>query len=128
MLEDETRLDALFDLYRQEDQIVRLRASNALKRVHDEKPDWFVSRTQRLFSDMMPLDQASTQWTLCQMFDRLKDHLSEDQKFEALVMQRLASQCVNDDKLKAYLKPQLERHALKQLYGKPFWVLIPLFE
>lgn len=130
VLENEHHLDALFDLFLQEDQIVRLRASNALKRVHAEKPEWFKSRVGRLFSDMLPLDQASTQWTLCQMFDRLSASLSDQQRMRAIshmkhliehhqdwivlnsVIEVLAGWADEDQALKDYLKPQLERHAL----------------
>ena len=121
------RFAELFACYNSRDDVVRLRTSSAIKRVEAERPDLVLPWVDRLISEIGELDQASAQWTLAQLFDRMSTHLSADQREGALrIMQRnlaehgdwivlnmtmetLSKWAANDPELKEWLKPHLER-------------------
>lgn len=89
VLQDRSRLDELFACYRSPDAVVRLRTSNALKRVEVERHDWLVPYVDRLIHEVGELDQPSAQWTLAQLFGRLAGAMSADQRGKAAaLMQR----------------------------------------
>lgn len=93
VLTNEDRLDELIDTYRSDDPVVRLRVSNALKRVTSSKPDWVHRRIERLLSEVAPIRQASTHWTLAQIFLALQDVLSDSERTKAI---RLMKSNLND--------------------------------
>ena len=121
------RFEELFNCYKSDDEVVRLRTSNALKRVEAERHDLLVPFIDRLINEIGALDQASAQWTLAQLFDRLSVDMSRSQKSGALkIMKRnlsshddwivlnasietLSSWAEGDKRLKLWLKPHLER-------------------
>lgn len=121
------RFQELFDCYASADEVVRLRTSNALKRVEAERHDLLVPYIDRLIKEIGDLDQASAQWTLAQLFDRLTDDMTKDQRSAALkIMKRnladhddwivlkstvdtLTAWALDNDGLKAWLRPHLER-------------------
>ena len=80
------RFDELFNCYKSADEVVRLRVSNAMKRVEAENQLLLIPYIDRLIGEIGSLDQASAQWTLAQLFDRLEDHLSPAQKEAALAI------------------------------------------
>ena len=83
------RFAELFACYAAADPVVRLRTSNALKRVQAERHDLLVPYIDRLINEIGKLDQASAQWTLAQLFDRLAPDMDTAQRASALViMQR----------------------------------------
>ena len=86
VLADEGRLDALIDCYRSDDEVVRLRVSNALKRIAIERPGWVHQRIQRLFDEVAPIRQASTHWTLAQIFLQLTDVLTPTERDQAIAL------------------------------------------
>ena len=93
ILKDRERLDELYKCYFSEDEIVRLRVSNAFRRVTTEHPDWAMDYMEGLLSDVAKIDQASTQWTLAMLFDLTRHLLSPSQKIRALdIMQRNLAQ------------------------------------
>lgn len=129
VLADPARFDELFACYQSADAVVRLRTSNALKRVEAERRDLLLPYVDRLQSEVAGLDQPSAQWTLAQLFHRMWDDLSADQQAKALeIMQRnldtqtdwivlnftmeaLAARAADQPGLKDWLRPRLERHA-----------------
>ena len=108
-----------------DDEIVRLRTSNAVKRVTIEHRDWLVPYIDRLIEDISEIDQASTQWTLALLFGMLVPEMSVQQRRAAKkVMQRnlehhedwivlnntmktLGAWAKDDAALKKWLQPQL---------------------
>jgi hypothetical protein len=129
ILKDRAKLRELLDCYKSEDEVVRLRVSNALKRIEGERHDWLLPHLDELIDDVGRLDQASAQWTLAQLFDRYAVELSTGQRSRALALMKrniehhndwivlnhtletLSRWAKEDAVLKAWLKPQAERLA-----------------
>ncbi|MEM9344934.1 MAG: hypothetical protein AAGA87_18010 [Pseudomonadota bacterium] len=124
-----SRMEELFLCYKSPDEVVRLRTSNAMKRVEAERHDLLVPYIDRLIAEVGALDQASAQWTLATLFGRLTDDLTPSQRAGALaIMQRnlaehddwivlnttmetLFAWSETDPNLAAWLRPHLERLA-----------------
>jgi hypothetical protein len=127
VLADPSRLEALYQCYFSTDEVVRLRVSNAMKRITLAHPDWVVTYIDRLISEISLIKQASTQWTLAQLFLELQAHLTPAQRTATIaIMQRnltewhdwivlnqtmmtLTAWAKDDDALKDWLMPQLAR-------------------
>ena len=121
------RFGDLFACYRSPDAVVRLRTSNAMKRVAAARRDLLISYIDRLIDEIGRLDQASAQWTLAQLFATLDCDMSTAQRRKAcsLVkrnletsddwivlkasMETLAGWARTDDTLKTWLRPHLMR-------------------
>ena len=88
VLRDENRLPDLLDCYGSDDEVVRLRTSNAAKRVTIEHPDWTARHMDRIQGEIAAVDQPSTQWTLALLFDLTWDLLNEPQRARALAIMR----------------------------------------
>lgn len=89
ILADQNRLKELIDCYGCDDGVVRLRTSNALKRICREKPEWMLPYVDHLLTEVAQINQASTQWTLAQLFLELDRWLSPEQMQQAtVIMQR----------------------------------------
>ena len=83
------RFEELFACYRSSDEVVRLRVSNALKRVEKERHDLLVPYIDALITEIGALDQASAQWTLADLFLALGPDMTAAQKAAALdIMKR----------------------------------------
>jgi len=63
------RFADLFRCYKSEDEIVRLRTSNAMKRIESERHDLLVPYIDQFINEIGRINQASAQWTLAQLFD-----------------------------------------------------------
>jgi len=129
VLADPTQLEQLYQCYFDDDEVVRLRVSNAMKRIWREKPDLLVPYIDRFLTEITSIQQASTQWTLAQLFLELQDRLSDEQREEAIVlmqrnletwddwivlnntMQMLGEWAFDRPDLKGWLRPHLERLA-----------------
>lgn len=127
VLADQARLGELYACYRSEDEVVRLRTSNALKRISREKPEWLVPFIDGFLTEIAALDQASAQWTLADLFLTLASLMSEAQRSQAeavlkrnlanhndwivlnQTMKTLGAWAKKDDELKHWLVPHLER-------------------
>ena len=96
VLADRSRLADLYRCYFSSDEVVRLRVSNAMKRVTIEHPDWTMEFIDGLQSEIAAIDQASTQWTLALLFDLLEDRLSPDQRFRAIGIMTDNLECHSD--------------------------------
>jgi len=129
VLASPARFQELFECYRSADETVRLRTSNAMKRVEAERHDLLVPYIDQFIQEIGRLDQDSAQWTLAQLFDQLKDDLNPAQHAGAVeVMKRniaerddwivlnatietLSSWAEKDEGLKGWLLPHLKRLA-----------------
>jgi hypothetical protein len=127
VLADRSRLKELFECYQSDDPVVRLRTSNALKRVETERHEWLVPFLDPLIDEIGELDQASAQWTLAQLFLRLGADMTSDQRQRATdLMKRNLAQHADwivlnatletlfqwsrdDTNLRAWLRPHLGR-------------------
>ncbi len=125
VLANKTRLAELFDCYDSQDAVVRLRTSNALKRICRAEPALLVSYLDRLLERVSQIDQASVQWTLATLFLLLAPWMDSQQINKARqIMQRnlergqdwivlnttmdtLAQWAEQDLDLKSWLLPQL---------------------
>ena len=96
VLADESRFAELFDCYQSSDEVVRLRTSGALKRVEAAKHDLLVPYIDRLVGEIGKLDQPSAQWTLAQLFDRLKSDMTTAQRRQALALMKRNLESHND--------------------------------
>ncbi len=88
VLADPARFEELFSCYRSDDAVVRLRVSNAMKRIEAERHDLLVPYIDRLIGEVGALDQASAQWTLAQLFARLAGDMNKDQRAGALTIMK----------------------------------------
>ena len=119
-------LDGLYDCYFSSDEVVRLRVSNAFKRICRAHAEWLVPFIDRFINTISGIDQASTQWTLAELFMRLADEMNAEQFAAArthlcknlghhqdwivlnTTMKTLTEWAKVDAELKAWLLPQLE--------------------
>lgn len=127
VLADRARMADLYQCYFSDDEVVRLRVSNAMKRVTIEHPDWTMDYMDGLQSDVAAIDQASTQWTLALLFDLTRAMMSDSQKARALEIMKnnlahhddwivlnnsmkvLGAWSKEDEDLKEWLRPHAER-------------------
>lgn len=132
VLADQSRLEDLYNCYFTTDEVVRLRTSNAIKRVSREQPEWLVPYIDRFIGQIAVINQASTQWTLADLFKTLRPHMTAAQQAEATLllkknlethydwivlnntMQTLGEWSQEDEALRAWLLPQLARLQLDQ--------------
>lgn len=127
ILSEKERLEELYQCYFSEDEVVRLRVSNAFKRICKEHPDWVAEYIERFLTEISKIDQASTQWTLAQLFNDLKSFMDVGQINRAkehmkknltnhddwivlnTTMQTLYEWSLGDSNLLEWIKPHLER-------------------
>lgn len=127
VLADRARLGELYACYQSDDEVVRLRTSNALKRISREQPEWLVPLIDGFLTEIAELDQASAQWTLADLFQTLAPLMTPAQRQQAEVvlkrnlaqhhdwivlnqtMKTLGEWATQDAALKAWLIPHLER-------------------
>jgi hypothetical protein len=83
VLADNSRFEELFECYFSSDEVVRLRVSSALKRVQKSQPELVYSYIDRLLDEISTINQASTQWTLAQLFLNMTDELTAEQLTKA---------------------------------------------
>ena len=79
VLSDPSTFQELFQCYFSTDELVRLRTSNAMKRIAKADKAIVVPYLDRLLRDVSQIDQASAQWTLAQLFLLLQNKLSASQ-------------------------------------------------
>ena len=127
VLDHPVLFDELFNCYSSKDEVVRLRVSNAMKRICKAKCSLLFPYLDRFLSEISEIDQASTQWTLAQLFLELRKEMSDEQidRAEHILktnlshhqdwivlnetMRTLGIWAQGDPVLKAWLKPQLVR-------------------
>lgn len=129
VLANPTRLSNLYNCYFSADEIVRLRTSNALKRISLENPEWLIPYIDKFIYEISNINQPSAQWTLANLFQTLSVFMSETQRNNAkkilqknletstdwLVLNNtidsLSKWAKKDSTLKEWLFPHLERLA-----------------
>ncbi len=129
ILADKTQLNSLYECYFSSDAVVRLRVSNAMKRICREQPKWLVPYLDRFLTQISKIGQASTQWTLAQLFLWLETSMSDAQKQKAIVVlqrnlessndwivqnttiETLGTWAKTDDSIKSWLMPRLRKLA-----------------
>ena len=129
VLANPTKIEELFSCYSSEDEVVRLRVSNALRRVQGVRPDLILPLMDRLQSEIANLDQPSAQWTLPKLFEGADKDMSPQQNERALeIVKRnladhsdwivlnnsidyLTPRAATDHDLRDWLIPYLNRHA-----------------
>jgi len=79
VLEENERINELFNCYFSSDEIVRLRTSNAMKRICQAKKPILGSYIDRFLIEIAQIDQTSTQWTLSQLFGMLERDMTGKQ-------------------------------------------------
>ncbi|MAF07214.1 MAG: hypothetical protein CL389_05080 [Acidiferrobacteraceae bacterium] len=83
VLKKPERFGELFDCYRSDDEVVRLRTSNAMKRIARENKALLVPYLDQLLNEVSKIPQPSVHWTLAQLFARLKEDMSGAQLRQA---------------------------------------------
>lgn len=83
ILQNPSLFEDLFNTYPTKDLVVRLRISNAMKRIAKENPDLVAGYLDRFLDEITKLSTASTQWTLSQLFLMLQSYLTPTQKQRA---------------------------------------------
>ena len=86
VLGDRALLENLYTCYFSQDEVVRLRTSNAMKRICQKQPQWLVAYIDRFLTEVSQIEQPSAQWTLAQLFARLDRYISEQQLERAKVI------------------------------------------
>jgi hypothetical protein len=149
VLADNNRFQELFDCYFSDDEVVRLRTSNAMKRIAKAKKSILVPYIGRFLTEVSAISQASTQWTLAQLFDLLEEHLGKEQKEQAMAIMKhnlnnhsdwivlsqtmvtLTNWAKSDAEFKTWLIPLLQKHAAdrrKSVSGRAKKSIITLTE
>lgn len=127
ILADPTLLPDLYACYDSADEVVRLRTSNAFKRIWRAEPSLIVPYIDRFLARVGHIDQDSARWTTAQLFAELDAHLSPPQRAAAIAllksyietnndwivlsntMQTLGKWAADDAALKMWLLPHLQQ-------------------
>lgn len=88
VVDDQGRLDELFACLDSPDELVRLRAGDALEKVCRERPEWFVPYADRFLAEIGRIDQPSVQWHAAQVLDHLRPDLTAAQRRRATELLR----------------------------------------
>jgi len=91
ILDGNASLDELMKCYRSDDEVVRLRVSNAVKRIALNKRALLLPYLDHFLNEISKLDQASTQWTIARLFSIYREGMDEGQreKAERIMMRNL---------------------------------------
>jgi len=124
VLHDPAKVGELFECVIDEDEYVRMRASDALEKVCRSDPSIVQPLKTRVLHEMSVIDQPSVQWHYAQIVDQLELNPEESAEvirklqsnFETyddwitrgITMEVLGNFAVHDDALRAYLMPRLE--------------------
>lgn len=127
VLTENELFNELFNCYHSNDEVVRLRTSNAMKRICKVKKILLIPYIDLFLTDIAQIDQASTQWTLAQLFEVLEADMNDKQieQAKSIMKRNLASHndwivlnqtmvtltkwSINDLELKEWLFPHLLR-------------------
>ena len=124
VLQDATRVGELFECVKDEDEYVRMRASDALEKVCRSDPSIVQPLKTRVLNEMSVIDQPGVQWHYAQIVDKLQLNTQETEKvvrklqfnFETyddwitrnITMEVLGNFALRDEALRAYLVPKLQ--------------------
>lgn len=82
VLADRGLLAELFDCIFDTDEIVRMRAGDAVEKVARQQPGWLTPYAEPLLTDVAQIDQHSVQWHLAQILAEIP--LTPDQRMRAI--------------------------------------------
>ncbi|MEO0543681.1 MAG: hypothetical protein AAFY99_07670 [Pseudomonadota bacterium] len=74
------RCEELFACWNADDEWVRMRAANGMKRVFKERPEWFDRYIDRMLTEIAGSSQPSARWTLSQLWLEHRKRLTSDQQ------------------------------------------------
>ena len=129
VLQNPKLFDDFFNCYFSQDEVVRLRVSNGIKRICKADKSIVLPYVDKLLKDISKIDQPATKWTLAQLFLLLEKDLSETQKASAKkilkhnlathsdwivlnqTIETLGKWAKKDETLKEWLLPHLKRLA-----------------
>ena len=80
VLKNPERFNDLYKCYFSDNEWVRLRVSNAVKRVGLERLELLVPYIDKFLGEISEIDQPSTQWTLSKLYLMLTDEMTPKQK------------------------------------------------
>ena len=127
VLEDTRKIEELFQCYYSKDEVVRMRVSNAIKRIAKANQLLIVPYLDRFLNEICKINQSSTKWTMAQLFLMLENHLTAQQFRRAkeillknlnesddwivlnMTMETLAVWALRDEDLKVALMPRLKK-------------------
>ena len=84
VLNNTDKMEDLFLCYQSDDETVRLRTSNAFKRIFRAKPELFKQWKKRLIKEVSDIDQPYAKWTTIQILNELFDQLDEKEKTQSV--------------------------------------------
>ena len=84
VLNNKNNLIYLFECYLSNDATVRLRVSNAFKRIFRQNPNWFIEYVDKFQTIIPTLKQSSAEWTLAQLHLEFCDLLTAKQLTTAI--------------------------------------------
>lgn len=96
VIHDKQALADLFACYHSGDSTVRLRVSNALKRIFRQHPGWFTEYVDAFQALIPTLHQPSAEWTLAQLHTQFFDALTVEQKKVAVEISKKQLEHSND--------------------------------
>lgn len=127
VLDDHDRLEELYAALESADELVRMRAGDALEKVCRECPGWFEPHAERILTEVGAIDQPSVRWHTAQILEHIRPGLTpaDQARATALVqgyltdsddwivlntaMKILAGWSETDPDLAIWLAPQLDR-------------------
>jgi len=127
VLADHGRLAELFAALDSPDQLVRMRAGDALEKVCRERPQWFEPHIELFLTEIGGIEQPSVQWHTIQILGHLRPRLDPEQRDRATALvcryltesddwivlntaiAVLAEWAASDPALAAWLAPELDR-------------------
>jgi hypothetical protein len=126
ILDDRAKIQLLIDCWKSDDELVRLRVQNGVKRVAKERPEWVVEFLPDLLSWITEIDQPSTKWCLSTLYMWLSDFMTKEQIDKAIEVMKgnlhyddwivqnttsesLAFYAKRDENLREWLLPELTK-------------------
>ena len=93
VIKQKSRLNNLLKCYSSRDEVVKLRVSNAFKRIFRQKTEWFKDYKNIFLNKISKIKQSSTQWTCAQLFSELIHLLDrhEQKKAKKIILNYLKS-------------------------------------
>lgn len=120
-------VDELVDCVLDDDELVRMRASDALEKVARTRPEWVGPHAERLLGKVALVDQPSVRWHLAQILAEIPLQPEQRERAVALLRRMLAEEtdwivltctmtaltdlCLDDATAKPWLGSLLRQHA-----------------
>lgn len=127
VLKEKDKLAELYKCYFSSDAVVRLRTSNAWKRIAKQDISLFLPFLDQFISEISKINQPSAKWTIANLFDYSSSYMTPEQKRKATeilknnlltetdwivrknTMDTLGKWAKKDNSLKIWLLPELTK-------------------